>query len=344
MPNSIASDIMISFYQSCLRNRFKYVQLGDVESELRLIHTSVPQDSILGPLLCLIYINDVANFSNLFQTIMYADDITLVANLSTFCIYNGINIYINLNNELALLSDWLKLNRLSLNGRKIKLMMFHTPQKVVPRSILKMNNIELEPTTDFNFLGIIINKHLSWKKHINKISINIARTTGIICNLNQVLPCSVLLTIYNSLILPHLNYGILAWGYDTTRIFRLQKNSLIAISFAKYIAHTDPPFKSLALLKVHIHKIQQLKFFYKLVQNHLPFYFNTFSVTQLGTVHDHVTRNINLYNSFRVTHKFGEKILRYSIFRTINDVPDIFEIRYLRIHSKVFLTIVKRSL
>ena len=59
------------------------------------------------------------------------------------------------------------------------------------------------------------------------------------------------------------------------------------------------------------------------VQNHLPFYFNTFSVTQLGTVHDHVTRNINLYKTFRVTHKFGEKILRYSIFRTINDVPDI---------------------
>ena len=73
----------------------------------------------------------------------------------------------------------------------------------------------------------------------------------------------------------------------------------------------------------HIHKIQQLKFFYKLVQNHLPFYFYTFSVTQLGTVHDHVTRNINLYKTFRVTHKFGEKILRYSSFRTINDVPDI---------------------
>ena len=67
--------------------------------------------------------------------------------------------------------------------------------------------------------GVSLRCLFSWKSHINKISINIARTTGIIRNLNQVLPCSVLLTIYNSLILPYLNYGILAWGYDTTRIF-----------------------------------------------------------------------------------------------------------------------------
>ena len=122
-------------------------------------------------------------------------------------------------------------------------MMFHTPQKVVPRLILKMNNIELEPIIDFNFLGIIINKYLRLNIHINKISINIERTTGIIRSLNQVLACNVLLTLYNSLILPHSNYGILAWGYDATRIFKLHKNSLRAISSTKYIAHADPLFK-----------------------------------------------------------------------------------------------------
>ena len=139
--------------------------------------------------------------------------------------------------------------------------------------------------------------------------------------------------------------GILAWGYDTTRIFKLPKNSLRAISSTKYIAHTDPLFKSLALLKVeHTHKVQQLKLFYKLVQNHLPLYFNTFLVTRLGTVHDHVTRNINLYKTFRVTHKFGEKILRYSIFRTINDVPDLIRNKVSTHSFKVFPTTVKRSL
>ena len=53
--------------------------------------------------------------------------------------------------------------------------------------------------------------------------------------------------------------------------------------------------------------------------------FRTSNYSIHGTVHDHVTRNINLYKTFQVTHKFGEKILRYSIFRTINDVPDIFK-------------------
>ena len=93
----------LALCQSYLSNRFPYVQLGDVESELRLIHTGVPQGSILGPLLFLTYINDVANLSNLSQPIMYAEDITQVANLSTFFISNGLNIDININNKLALL-------------------------------------------------------------------------------------------------------------------------------------------------------------------------------------------------------------------------------------------------
>ena len=80
----------------------------------------------------------------------------------------------------------------------------------------------------------------------------------------------------------------------------------------------------MTILKVeHINKVQKQKFFYKFVQNHLQIYFNTFSVTQLGTAHDHITRNIQLYKTFRLTHKFGEKMLRYSIFRTINDVSDL---------------------
>ena len=94
----------------------------------------------------------------------------------------------------------------------------------IPRITIRINNIELEPTPDLNFLGIIINKHLKWNAHIYKISNNIVRTNGIINRFKHYLPCNVLLNIYNCLILPHFYYGILAWGYETFCVFKTSKN------------------------------------------------------------------------------------------------------------------------
>ena len=128
-----------------------------------------------------------------------------------------------------------------------------------------MNNIDLEPITDFNFLGIIINKHVKWNNHINKIANNIARTNGILNRLKHFLAPGILVNIYNCLILPHLYYGVLVWGYERTRIFKVQKKSLRAISSARYDAHTEPLFRNGTLLKIEdMHKVQQLKFFYKI--------------------------------------------------------------------------------
>ena len=78
--------------------------------------------------------NDIATCTGLFQTIMYADDTTLVGNLSTFDNVDDTGKTINerINNELELLSDWLKLNRLSLNEAKTKFMLFHSPTKEIP--------------------------------------------------------------------------------------------------------------------------------------------------------------------------------------------------------------------
>ena len=150
---------------------------------------------MLGPLLFIIYINDIAKCSNLLHTIIYADDTTLMGNISTFELRHGRTLDGNIHFELLKLTDWLKVNKLSLNANKTKLMIFHMSHRKLNPPIIKIDDIQLEPISNFNFLGIIINENINWSKHINKISYSISKTIGIIRKLKNVLPSSVLLTI-----------------------------------------------------------------------------------------------------------------------------------------------------
>ena len=216
----------LTLFQSYLSNHKQYVKFDNVESDLA-------QGSILGPLLFLIYMNVLNNFSSVFKTIMYTDNMTLVGNLSNFNNKNGNDCNTNINIELVLSNDWLKLNKLFLNEKKTKFMMFYSQQREVPIIKLNMNNTDLEPITDFNFLGIIINKHVKWNNHINKIANNIARTNEILNRLKHFLAPGILVNIYNCLILPHLYYGVLVWCYERTRIFKVQKKITESYFFCK---------------------------------------------------------------------------------------------------------------
>ena len=140
----------MTLFQSYLSNRKQYVQFDNVESDLATLTTGAHQGSILGPLLFLIYTNDLNNVSSSFKTIMFADDTTLVGKLSNFDNKNGNDSNTNINIELVLLNHWLKLNKLSLNENKTKCMMFYSQQREVPNIKLSMNNTVLEPMTFLN--------------------------------------------------------------------------------------------------------------------------------------------------------------------------------------------------
>ncbi len=109
-----------------------------------------------------------------------------------------------------LVNDWLKLNK--LNVQKSKYIIFHIPKKKEDSPHLIIDGTIIERVSDFNFLGLTLDKNLNWKGHLNKTSNNISKSIGILNKIKRVIPLKTKILLYNSLILPHLNYGILAWG------------------------------------------------------------------------------------------------------------------------------------
>jgi hypothetical protein len=225
----------------------------------------------MGPLLFIIYINDLPNASNIFKMLMYADDTTIYFNLNDINTDRAETI---INNELTKISDWLAVNKLSLNMSKTKCMMFQSKRKQVRKPVIVMNGTTIDYVDSFNFLGLTLNHTLTWKNHIEVISVKISKTIGILNKLKQYFPTSILQTIYNTLLVPHFHYCLLTWGTDTHKIHVLQKKALRIISCSNYISHTEPICKRLNVLKISdLYKLRILKLYYDLANKQLPEYF-----------------------------------------------------------------------
>ena len=142
--------------------------------------------------------------------IIYADDTTLYSTLDVF----GNYISKKLNLELTKVADWLKLNKLSINIKESKFMVFHMPQKQVNIPNIEIENIKIEFADELFFLGLTIHKHLKWDSHINKIACKILNIIGIMYRLKHLVPSEIISTIYNGLIKPHILYGLKCWGFN----------------------------------------------------------------------------------------------------------------------------------
>ena len=147
----------LDLFKNYLTNRKQYVEIDSVKSKMGEIQTGVPQGSILGPLLFIIYINDIKTSTELFNVITYADDTTLMSTLGSFnSNQNQNSLGQNINEELNKISGWLKVNKLSLNAKKSKFMIFKRVNKTVKPLSLKIENTNIERVTNFNFLGLTI--------------------------------------------------------------------------------------------------------------------------------------------------------------------------------------------
>ena len=303
--------------ESYLGNRKQYVEFNAERSDIKSIKNGVPQGSILGPLLFLIYINDLPNASHVFDCLMYADDTTLFCCLEDI---KSINKQDVINEQLQRIHNWLTANGLKLNTTKSKYIMFRKQNKNIPLFNIHINNVNIESVQNFNFLGLHLSSDMTWNFHINEVSKKISRNIGILKKLQLIVPNNILLTIYNTLILPHINYCLLSWGSKPDKIFQLQKRAVRAISGANSKSHTEPLFKFYNILKVDdIFTYKLLTFYWKAKQAQLPKYLSKFLPELSEGANKYAIRHPRLQPPVH-KHEYIKGTCRYQLAILLNEI------------------------
>ena len=310
--------IALQLVESYLSQRKQYVSLEGVTSSLQDIKIGVPQGSVLGPLLFLIYINDLPYAVKNLKSILFADDTTMFTrdkNVNDLCR--------TISEDMLLLRDWLIANSLTLNAHKSYYIIF-SMRKTPTNLRVTIGDHVLDRKAKGKFLGVILDDKLRFADHIDHITNKVSKLTGLMYKLKTIFPLEVLKNLYLSLICPYYNYCILAWGSTNKSLLHplllTQKKLVRIITNSDFHAHTNPLFKQLNFLKLEdIFKYHAHLLMHKtIVLDKYPELKSSILNTQIN--HNYATRINKLRLPYFRTHK-GTQSLYYQLPKNWNLLP-----------------------
>lgn len=333
------SGTVLSWISSYLTNRYQVTSLNKITSDTQLNNWGVPQGSVLGPLLFLVYINDMGSVLHKCKIHLFADD--------TLIYYYGDNftdILFTLNIELDELFQRFRMNKLKVNESKSKYLFIgnnYLYEKFISSGLqVKINNQNIELVQEIKYLGFIIDRQLKFDKHIDYIAKKIGKKVGFLRRISSSLSIFSRLTVYNTLILPHFSYCSTLIYTGSSNLSRLQilQNKAMRVILG---CRRDTSIKSMltTLNWFNVKKYffcQTMIFIYKIINNLLPNYLKI-KLTPVSNTHNINTRNATSCNFYvnRTQKSSSSKSLFFKGVIEFNSLPrEIKDCRSLNIFKK----------
>lgn len=251
-----AGDLLSSY----LNNRYQKVRIGQAESSYLGVKVGIPQGTVLGPILFLLYVNDLFNLQIDGKFISYADD--------TAVLFRGSNlgtVQCSVGKGLAQIKEWLRVNLLTLNLSKTRYIHFNMTSDANTQQAIKIHDTlckderscnceEIEKVSHIKYLGVMVDEALKWKEHVNMLANKLRRLLPTFFQIRNIYTSSLKKSLYYALVESNIRYGIITWGsaYSNAVLpLEILQRTLIKVLYVKNrLYSTERLFAETGLLTI----------------------------------------------------------------------------------------------